>query len=56
MWAVLDGRLVRKPVAVAPEVGEEVPVTRGLVGGEALVTDPEDRLREGMRAAIAGTP
>jgi RND family efflux transporter MFP subunit len=56
VWAVVDGRLVRKPVAVAPEVGDEVPVTRGLVGGEALVTDPEDRLREGMRAAIVGVP
>ena len=52
VWTVVDERLVRKPVAVAAEAGEEVPVSRGLAGGEALVTDPEDRLREGIRATI----
>jgi HlyD family secretion protein len=55
VWTVVDGRLVRTPVAASADSGEEVPVSRGLAGGEALVTDPDERLREGARVRIVGS-
>ena len=47
VWIVVDGRLAKKPVDVTREIGDEVPVTKGLSGGEAIAVGPEEGFREG---------
>jgi RND family efflux transporter MFP subunit len=54
VWVVRAGRLRRQPLEVGAELGQEVAVTNGLVGGEALVVGPEEELREGAHAATRG--
>jgi RND family efflux transporter MFP subunit len=53
VWIVVAERLAKKPVEVDREIGDEVPVTRGLNGGEALVVGPEGEFREGRAVRVA---
>jgi len=51
-WVVTDGRLRRQPVELAGTSGDQVVVTKGLAGGEALVLGDVADLREGERAEL----
>jgi len=51
-WVVTDGRLRRQPVERAGTSGDQVVVTKGLAGGEALVLGDVADLREGERAEL----
>jgi len=55
VWAVVDGRLVRNPVTTSGETAERVSVSRGVSAGDALATDPDERLRDGARVKIVGS-
>jgi RND family efflux transporter MFP subunit len=55
-WVVTGGRLRRQPVATAGERGEQVVVTQGLAGGEALVVGDAADLREGQQVAVGDGP
>ncbi len=48
VWTVVEGRLRRKAISVRQDLGENVQVSAGLSGGEALVVGPEEALSEGM--------
>lgn len=54
VWVVTGGALRRQAVESAGDRGDQVVVTKGLAGGEAVVVgaDTED-LREGMRVDVA---
>jgi RND family efflux transporter MFP subunit len=55
VWVVTEGRLRRQTVTLGRELGEQVVVESGLLGGEALVTgDPGVALAEGQRVEVAG--
>ncbi len=48
VWVVTDGRLRRQLITLGRDVGDQVVVEQGLLGGEALVTgDPGDRALRG---------
>jgi HlyD family secretion protein len=54
-WVVTEGRLRRQPLVLGRELGEQVVVETGLLGGEALVVgDPGSELAEGQRVEVAG--
>jgi RND family efflux transporter MFP subunit len=52
VWVVTAGRLRRQEVETGTEMGQRVVVTRGLLGGEALVVGDAEGLGEG-RAVLA---
>jgi len=53
-WVVTEGRLRKQPVTLGRELGDQVVVETGLLGGEALVTgDPGVALSEGQRVEVA---
>jgi RND family efflux transporter MFP subunit len=55
VWVVTEGRLRRQPVTPGRELGDQVVIEAGLLGGEALVTgDPGVALSEGRRVEVAG--
>jgi HlyD family secretion protein len=55
VWVVTEGRLRRQPVTLGRELGDQVVIEAGLLGGEALVTgDPGVALSEGRRVEVAG--
>ena len=49
VWAVRDGRVVRRAVILGATRGDEVSVAAGLNGGEKIVLDGADKLIEGSR-------
>ena len=49
VWLVRDGRLTAREVAAGPVSGGYREVTRGLSGGEVVVTGEVDQPEEGMR-------
>jgi hypothetical protein len=54
-WVVTEGRLRKQPLTLGRELGEQVVVETGLLGGEALVVgDPGVALAEGQRVEVAG--
>ena len=54
VWVVTEGRLRKQPVTLGRELGDQVVVEQGLLGGEALVTgDPGATLAEGQRVEVA---
>jgi multidrug efflux pump subunit AcrA (membrane-fusion protein) len=54
VWVVTEDRLRRQAVTLGRELGDQVVVEHGLLGGEALVLgDPEVVLREGQRVEVA---
>jgi len=54
VWTIADGRVRRVPVGVGKDFGDQVQVTRGLDGGEAVVVGNPPELRDGQRVAISG--
>ncbi len=57
VWVVTQGRLRRQPIATGRELGDQVVVSDGLLGGEALVVgDPGAELSEGARVEVAAPP
>jgi HlyD family secretion protein len=57
VWVVTEGRLRRQAVTAGREVGDQVIVAEGLLGGEALVVgDGGASLAEGQRVEVAGAP
>jgi RND family efflux transporter MFP subunit len=54
VWVVTEGRLRRQPLTLGQDLGSEVVVEAGLLGGEALVTgNPGVALAEGLSVRIA---
>jgi len=52
VWVVRDGRALRTIVETAGEVGDQIRITAGLLGGEAVITgDPPGR--DGQRVKVA---
>jgi RND family efflux transporter MFP subunit len=57
VWVVTEGRLRRQAITLGRELGDQVVVETGLLGGEALVTgDPGVSLAEGQRVEVATQP
>jgi RND family efflux transporter MFP subunit len=56
VWVVRDGKVEKRPVVTGPADGDDVPVTEGLQGGEAVVVDPPRRLREGGAVELQAAP
>jgi Barrel-sandwich domain of CusB or HlyD membrane-fusion len=57
VWVVTEGRLRRQAITLGRELGDQVVVETGLLGGEALVTgDPGASLAEGQRVEVATQP
>lgn len=55
VWVVTEGRLRRQAVTPGRELGDQVVIEAGLLGGEALVTgDSGATLAEGRRVEVAG--
>jgi HlyD family secretion protein len=55
VWVVTEGRLRRQAVTLGREVGDQVVIESGLLGGEALVTgEAGGALAEGRRVEVAG--
>ena len=55
VWVVTEGRLRRQAVTLGREVGDQVVIESGLLGGEALVTgEAGAALAEGRRVEVAG--
>jgi RND family efflux transporter MFP subunit len=55
VWVVTEGRLRRQAITVGREIGDQVVIEAGLLGGEALVTgDSGAALAEGRRVEVAG--
>jgi RND family efflux transporter MFP subunit len=53
-WVVTEGRLRKQPLTLGRELGDQVVVESGLLGGEALVVgDPGVALAEGQRVEVA---
>jgi|BEDMetMinimDraft_2_1075160.scaffolds.fasta_scaffold01541_2 multidrug efflux system membrane fusion protein len=47
-----DGQAKVQPVTLGPQNRDAVVITKGLAGGEQVVTDGADRLRDGMKVRI----
>ena len=54
VWTVADGRARRIPVAVGRDFGDELQITKGLDGGEAVVVGTPGELRDGQAVSVAG--
>jgi RND family efflux transporter MFP subunit len=52
VWVVRDGKVERRPVQTGAARDDQVAVTEGLEGGEAVVVDPPRRLREGSAVEL----
>jgi RND family efflux transporter MFP subunit len=54
VWVVTQGRLRRQPITTGRELGDQVVVSDGLLGGEALVVgDPGAELSDGDRVEVS---
>jgi RND family efflux transporter MFP subunit len=54
-WVVTEGRLRKQALVLGRELGDQIVVESGLLGGEALVIgDPGTALAEGQRVEVAG--
>jgi HlyD family secretion protein len=49
VFVIVDGRAIRKPVRVGTPGPDGVQITKGLVGGEDLISNPPRGLKEGQR-------
>ena len=52
VWLVREGRAERRAVRVGEERDGEVVVLEGLQGGEAVIVDPPQRLRDGVAVKL----
>jgi len=55
VWVVVEGRAGARPVELGPAQGDRVEVRRGLDGGESVVLQPTEALKEGARVRPVGT-
>jgi RND family efflux transporter MFP subunit len=53
VWVVENGRSQRKEVAVGVDFGTALEVVRGLTGDEDVITNPGERLGDGVEVAAA---
>jgi multidrug efflux pump subunit AcrA (membrane-fusion protein) len=53
VWVVESGRSQRKEVAVGVDFGTALEVVRGLSGDEDVITNPGERLRDGVEVAAS---
>jgi hypothetical protein len=53
VWLVRDGRLTLREVAAGPVSGDFREITKGLSGGEKIVTGGVEKPEEGMRVKTA---
>ena len=51
-----DDKVAVRKVELGPTQGAMVAVTKGLAPGDRVVVDGSDRLREGLKVSVAGTP
>jgi RND family efflux transporter MFP subunit len=56
VWVVQDGKVFPKKVDLGRDFGTETEVATGLNGGEAIVTNPGERLAEGAAVELAAKP
>jgi hypothetical protein len=54
--SVVGGRVKWINVAVGRDLGAEVEITQGLTGGEQLVVNPSDDVREGRPVKMSKIP
>jgi len=52
VWVVRDGKVERRAVSLGDEQDGQVTVLEGLQGGEAVVVDPPQRLRDGAAVEL----
>lgn len=52
VFVVLGGKAVRRAVKTGPTMGQNVRVDQGLIGGEDLVVNPPDGLKDGDRVRV----
>jgi multidrug efflux pump subunit AcrA (membrane-fusion protein) len=56
VWVVRDGKVEKRAVTVGePKVGQ-VPVSKGIEGGETIVIDAPGRLRDGAAVELQAAP
>jgi hypothetical protein len=56
VWIVRDGKVERRAVDAGEERDGQVPVTKGLQGGETLVVEAPARLRDGRAVELKAAP
>lgn len=55
VFIVEDGKAIRKPVTTGlGSAGGEVEIRKGLIGGEALILNPPEQLKDGDRVSVEG--
>jgi HlyD family secretion protein len=52
VFLVLDGRAVERAVTVGGNTPQGLRVNDGLIGGEDLITNPSDTLKDGDRVQV----
>ncbi|HEV2495705.1 MAG TPA: efflux RND transporter periplasmic adaptor subunit [Terriglobia bacterium] len=52
VFVVLGGKAVRRAVKTGPTMGQNVRVDQGLIGGEDLILNPPDSLKDGDRVRV----
>lgn len=52
VFVVLGGKAVRRAVKTGPTMGQNVRVEQGLIGGEDLIVNPPDGLKDGDRVRV----
>ena len=52
-FAVVDGKAARREVRVGRTLGDDLEITRGLAGGDAVVLEPPAELQDGVEVQIA---
>ena len=56
VWVVRDGKVEKRTVTLGDARDGEVPVTKGLEGGETIVIDAPSRLRDGAAVELKAAP
>ena len=56
VWVVRDGKVERRAVETGAAQDGQVPVTKGLAGGEVIVVDAPKRLRDGAAVELQAAP
>jgi RND family efflux transporter MFP subunit len=56
VWVVRDGKVEKRAVETGAAQDGQVPVTKGLAGGEVIVVDAPKRLRDGAAVELQAAP
>jgi RND family efflux transporter MFP subunit len=56
VWVVRDGKVEKRAVETGAAQDGQVPVSKGLAGGEVIVVDPPKRLRDGAAVELQAAP